>query len=81
MDPATVSQTKSVENGGSDNVADVRNNETYDEEEDEDQEENSTFQNKTKKLIRSEKSASTNKDDKCYSFIFVLFITFCLELH
>lgn len=60
MDPATIAQTKPMEKDFSNNVIDSSDNEIYDE--DMEEEDSLTFKNKTKKLIRPEKSASSNSN-------------------
>lgn len=61
MDPATIAQTKPMENDFSNNVIDSSDNEIYDDDMEE-EEDSLTFKNKTKKLIRPEKSASSNSN-------------------
>lgn len=61
MDPATIAQTKPIEKDFSNNVIDSSDNEIYDEDMEE-EEDSLTFKNKTKKLIRPEKSASSNSN-------------------
>lgn len=76
MDPTTISHLKPFDYEVSNNIIDPDDNEIYSEiEEIEDEEDNSTFRNKTKKLIRPEKSACIKLNKKRYNLIFVSYIT------
>lgn len=74
MDPATISQAKPVDYETANHVADITDNETYDEDF-HDEEDNFTFRNKTKKLIRPEKSLSVNTQNKLCNTILLYFLT------
>lgn len=70
---------KPIEYETPNHIVDITDNEIYDEEF-EDEEDNFTFRNKTKKLIRPEKSASIEIEYKPYISIFVPFLTLCLVI-
>ncbi|XP_065206265.1 lachesin-like [Planococcus citri] len=77
MDPATLNTKNELDYETPNNIMVFKENEAYDEETEDDN--SLPFGNKTKKLVRQEKSTSTRTDYKYFSSIIIPCIVFCLR--
>lgn len=75
MDPSTINTAKYPDYDSPNNIIDIKDNEAYDEEIENDN--SLPFGNKSKKLVRQEKSASTRTDYQTFGSIFVPCIVLC----
>lgn len=76
MDPATLNTGKDIDYETPNNVIEFKENEAYDEETEGDN--SLPFGNKTKKLVRQEKSSSARTDYKYFTSILIPCIVICL---
>lgn len=79
MDPTTINTAKYPDYDAPNNIVEIKDNEAYDEETEEDN--SLPFGNKTKKLVRQEKSSSYRTDYKLFSSLFIPCIALCFVLY